>query len=53
MVEDLGSRNGTFLRREKVTGPVPITDGDEIRVGSIVLRYRVNSAQATTIAAED
>src|SRR5262245_31624361 len=52
-VEDLGSRNGTFVRGEKVTAPVPITDGDEIRVGSIVLRYRVNSGQATTILAED
>ena len=53
MVEDLGSRNGTFVRGEKVTSPVPITDGDEIRVGSIVLRYRVNSGLATTILAED
>jgi len=48
-VEDLGSRNGTFVRGEKVTSPVPINDGDEIRLGSIVLRYRVNSGQATTI----
>jgi DNA-binding winged helix-turn-helix (wHTH) protein len=52
-VEDLGSRNGTFVRGERVAAPVPITDGDEIRVGSIVLRYRVNSGQATTIVAED
>lgn len=52
-VEDLGSRNGTFVRGEKVSAPVPITDGDEIRVGSIVLQYRVNSGQATTIVAED
>jgi DNA-binding winged helix-turn-helix (wHTH) protein len=52
-VEDLGSRNGTFVRGEKVTAAVPITDGDEIRVGSIVLQYRVNSGQATTILAED
>jgi DNA-binding winged helix-turn-helix (wHTH) protein len=53
IVEDLGSRNGTFVRGEKVTSPVPIRDGDEIRVGSIVLRYRVNSGQATTIASDD
>jgi DNA-binding winged helix-turn-helix (wHTH) protein len=53
MLEDLGSRNGTFVRGEKVESPVPINDGDEIRVGSIVLRYRVNSGQATTIQFED
>lgn len=53
MVEDLGSRNGTFVRGEKVTSPVPVVDGDEIRVGSIVLRYRVNSGQATTIQSDD
>ena len=52
-VEDLGSRNGTFVRGEKVISPVPINDGDEIRVGSVVLRYRVNSGQATTIQAAD
>jgi DNA-binding winged helix-turn-helix (wHTH) protein len=53
LLEDLGSRNGTFVRGEKVTSPVPIADGDEIRVGSIVLRYRVNSGQATTILSDD
>jgi DNA-binding winged helix-turn-helix (wHTH) protein len=53
VVEDLGSRNGTFVRGAKVTSPVPISDGDEIRVGSIVLRYRVNTGQATTIVSDD
>lgn len=52
-VEDLGSRNGTFVRGEKVTSAVPIQDGDEIRLGSVVLRYRVNSGQATTVLADD
>jgi DNA-binding winged helix-turn-helix (wHTH) protein len=52
-LEDLGSRNGTFVRGEKVTSPVPINDGDEIRLGSVVLRYRINSGQATTIQAGD
>ena len=52
-VEDLSSRNGTFVRGEKVTSPVPINDGDEIRLGSVVLHYRVNSGQATTVLADD
>ena len=52
-VEDLGSRNGTFVRGEKVTSPVAINDGDEIRLGSVVLHYRVNSGQATTIQSDE
>jgi DNA-binding winged helix-turn-helix (wHTH) protein len=51
-LEDLGSRNGTFLRGERVTSPVPLTDGDEIRIGSVLLEYRVNSGQATTIQSD-
>lgn len=52
-VEDLGSRNGTFVRGEKVASAVAINDGDEIRLGSVVLRYRVNSGQATTIQSDE
>jgi DNA-binding winged helix-turn-helix (wHTH) protein len=51
-LEDLGSRNGTYLRGEKVTSPVPLNDGDEIRVGSVVLSYRINSGQSTTVLSE-
>jgi pSer/pThr/pTyr-binding forkhead associated (FHA) protein len=36
MVEDLGSTNGTYLNREKVSGPTPIKRGDHIQVGSTV-----------------
>jgi pSer/pThr/pTyr-binding forkhead associated (FHA) protein len=32
-LEDLGSRNGTFVRGNRVDGPVPIEDGDAIRLG--------------------
>jgi DNA-binding winged helix-turn-helix (wHTH) protein len=51
-LEDLGSRNGTFLRGERVTSSVLLTDGDEIRIGSFLLEYRVNSGQATTIQSD-
>jgi len=51
-LEDLGSRNGTYLRGEKVTSQVPLNDGDEIRVGSVVLSYRINSGQSTTVLSE-
>jgi DNA-binding NtrC family response regulator/pSer/pThr/pTyr-binding forkhead associated (FHA) protein len=35
-VEDLGSRNGTRVNGEKIEGPVRITAGDEVQIGSIV-----------------
>jgi DNA-binding winged helix-turn-helix (wHTH) protein len=39
-VEDLGSKNGTFLRGERVTGSSPLKDGDEIRLGPVALTFR-------------
>jgi hypothetical protein len=34
-VEDLGSKNGTFLKGQPVREPVPLVDGDQIRLGSL------------------
>ncbi|HEX9711804.1 MAG TPA: FHA domain-containing protein [Actinomycetota bacterium] len=36
-VEDMGSTNGTYLNRVKVTAPAPIAVGDEIRLGKTIL----------------
>jgi len=38
-IEDLHSRNGTFLNGERLTTPVPLADGDEIGLGLITLRF--------------
>jgi DNA-binding winged helix-turn-helix (wHTH) protein len=32
-IEDLGSKNGTFVRGARITGPVSLDDGDEILIG--------------------
>jgi DNA-binding winged helix-turn-helix (wHTH) protein len=40
-VEDLGSKNGTFVGGEPVDGACPLKDGDEIRVGPVTLTFRV------------
>jgi pSer/pThr/pTyr-binding forkhead associated (FHA) protein len=36
-VEDLGSTNGTYLNRRKVTAPIIIRRGDRLQVGKTVL----------------
>lgn len=36
-IEDLGSTNGTFLNRKKLTGPVSLRRGDRIQIGRTVL----------------
>jgi FHA domain-containing protein len=39
-VEDLGSRNGTYLDRAKVTGPTPVPLGVPIRIGRTSIELR-------------
>ena len=39
-VEDLGSTNGTYLNRQKVTGAVAATTGDRLQVGGTVLEFQ-------------
>jgi hypothetical protein len=40
IVEDLGSTNGTYLDRQKVTQPTPVPPGVAIRIGKTVLELR-------------
>jgi pSer/pThr/pTyr-binding forkhead associated (FHA) protein len=40
IVEDLGSTNGTYLDRQKVTMPTPVPPGVPIRIGKTVLELR-------------
>ena len=36
-IEDLGSTNGTFLNRKKVSAPVELRRGDRLQIGKTVL----------------
>lgn len=38
-VRDLGSRNGTFVNGQRITGSYALRDGDEMRVGDTSLTY--------------
>jgi pSer/pThr/pTyr-binding forkhead associated (FHA) protein len=40
VVEDLGSTNGTFLNRVKVTSPTPIAAGDQLGIGKTIVEVR-------------
>jgi DNA-binding winged helix-turn-helix (wHTH) protein len=40
IIEDLGSKNGTFVNGHQVAGPTPLTNGDEIWIGRSVARMR-------------
>jgi hypothetical protein len=39
-IEDLESKNGTYVQGARLTGPSPLADGDDIRLGSVELRFR-------------
>lgn len=47
-VEDLGSKNGTLLNGVRITAPCRLADGDEIRLGTIALRFTVSSPATPT-----
>jgi hypothetical protein len=47
-LEDLGSKNGTHLKGERINGPVPLHDGEEIRIGPVAMSFRVLSRVGTT-----
>ena len=40
LVEDLGSTNGTYLNRQRVTSPVHGSRGDRLQLGGIVMELR-------------
>jgi len=50
-IEDLGSKNGTLLRGRRLEGTVALSDGDEIRLGSVPLTFRVLRAPRSTATA--
>jgi DNA-binding winged helix-turn-helix (wHTH) protein len=47
-IEDLESKNGTFLRGERLAAPSLLTDGDELRLGSVPLKFRLLGITSST-----
>jgi hypothetical protein len=40
MLEDLGSTNGTYLNRRRITGPTELRKGDQVKIGKTVMELR-------------
>ena len=40
-IDDLGSKNGTWVGDERVAVPTPMTDGDHVRLGSTLFTFRL------------
>ena len=47
-VEDLGSKNGTYLRGQRITAPSALAVGDQIRLGSVVSTFRIPPPAGST-----
>ncbi len=40
VLEDLGSTNGTYLNRRRITAPVELQRGDQVKIGKTVMEMR-------------
>ena len=49
VIEDLGSKNGTFLGETLLTGPVALSHNDSIRVASMTLVFRTRTVEGLTV----
>jgi DNA-binding winged helix-turn-helix (wHTH) protein len=48
MIRDLDSKNGTWVQGQRLTSERPLSDGDQIRFGSIKMTFRVWSGGGST-----
>jgi DNA-binding winged helix-turn-helix (wHTH) protein len=48
VIEDLGSKNGTWLRGTRIAGSQTLADGDQIRVGSVPMTFRCFAGERPT-----
>jgi DNA-binding winged helix-turn-helix (wHTH) protein len=52
-IEDLGSKNGTWVGGERIGGAVPLTDGTSFRLGSETVRLEIAIDERPTRTASD
>jgi CheY-like chemotaxis protein len=49
VVEDLGSRNGTGVNGEEITGPRPLGEGDLLQLGGTIYAVRLHAGAASGV----
>lgn len=47
-LEDLGSKNGTFVNDVRLTAPVALRDGDELRIGPVPMTLKIFARPSST-----
>jgi DNA-binding winged helix-turn-helix (wHTH) protein len=47
-LEDLGSKNGSFVRGVRISAPTPLQSGDHARIGPFTLIFRVGAYSGST-----
>ncbi|HEY3205273.1 MAG TPA: FHA domain-containing protein [Thermoanaerobaculia bacterium] len=47
-LEDLGSKNGTFVNGIRLSSPVALRDGDELRIGGVPMTLKIYSKPNST-----
>jgi len=47
VLEDSGSKNGTFRGAERVTGPISLADGDQVGIGSLRMVFHLRAHDST------
>jgi DNA-binding winged helix-turn-helix (wHTH) protein len=48
VLEDLGSKNGTFVNGKRLTAAVALSDRDQLRIGSVRVKFRILTTQPST-----
>jgi DNA-binding winged helix-turn-helix (wHTH) protein len=49
-LEDLGSKNGSFVRGARISGPTVLQPGDRARIGPFTLTFRVGPGSGSTLS---
>ncbi|MEE4270553.1 MAG: FHA domain-containing protein, partial [Thermoanaerobaculales bacterium] len=52
VVEDVGSKNGTFVGDTRVTGQTPLAHGDQLRLGQLAALLRIVVADRNSTVTE-
>lgn len=45
LLEDLGSMNGSYVNTQRVSGTVPLGDGDTVQLGRVVTQFLLHAPQ--------